>query len=125
MERCSSLKGYAYMEDRVRRHEEAGDDKYSRAIEECIKEGFLTDYLKKQIKRVRNMLQREYSFERELEVRGLEEREKGILIGLEEGREEGITIRTLTLARSFKRHGGSLDKIAEATGLSEEEIRTL
>ena len=24
----------------------------------------------------------------------------------EEGREEGITIRTLTLARSFKRHGG-------------------
>jgi len=36
------------------------------------------------------MLQREYSFEKELEVRGLEEREAGILIGLERGREEEI-----------------------------------
>ena len=43
----------------------------------------------------------------------------------EEGREEGITIRTLTLARSFRDIGVSLDKIAEATGLSEEEIKEL
>ena len=125
MEQCSSLKGYSYMEAGVRKYEEYGDDKFAMAVEDCIKEGLLVDYLKKQIKRVRNMLQGEYSFEKELEVRGLEEREKGILIGLERGREEGIEARTLALARSFRDMGVSLDKVAKATGLREEEIKAL
>ena len=74
------------MENEIRKYEEHGNDKYSMAIEKCIKEGLLVDYLKKQIKRVRNMLQKEYSFEKELEVRELEEQEAGILIGLERKR---------------------------------------
>lgn len=129
MERCASLKGYAYMEDGVRRYEEHGDNKYIMAIEDCIKEGLLVDYLKKQMKRVRNMLQGEYSFERELEVRGMEEREAGILIGLERGIEKGIEMGReegiLSVARSLVDIGLSFDKIASATGLSEEEIENL
>jgi len=45
--------------------------------------------------------------------------------GREEGRAEERLARTLTLARSFRDIGVSLDKIAEATGLSEEEIASL
>jgi len=51
--------------------------------------------------------------------------EKGRTEGRAEGRAEERLARTLTLARSFRDIGVSLDKIAEATGLSEEEIRAL
>ena len=52
-------------------------------------------------------------------------REEGMLEGIEKGRAEERLARTLALARSFRDMGVSLDKIAQATGLSEEEIASL
>jgi len=43
----------------------------------------------------------------------------------EEGREEGRVEERFFMARSFRNMGFPLDKIAEATGLSEEEIKGL
>jgi len=59
----------------------------------------------------------------------MEEREAGILIGLERGIEKGIEMGReegiLSVARSLVDIGLSFDKIASATGLSEEEIENL
>ena len=70
--------------------------------------------------------------------KGLEEglekgREEGREVGLEEGREEGLARgreegsreKALSTARSLRDLGVDLSVISQATGLSEEEIRTL
>ena len=50
---------------------------------------------------------------------------EGMQQGIEKGREEGIEERNIFLARSFRDMGVPLDKIAKATGLSEEKIASL
>mgnify|MGYP001004719365 CR=1 FL=1 len=50
---------------------------------------------------------------------------KGIEKGRKEGIEEGIEKRNIELAKFFRDSGVSLDKIAEATGLTEKEIEKL
>jgi len=50
---------------------------------------------------------------------------EGVKQGIEKGREEGIEQRNIFLARSFRDMGVPLDKIAKATGLSEEKIASL
>ena len=51
--------------------------------------------------------------------------EKGIEKGREEGIKKGIEKRNIELAKFFRDSGVSLDKIAEATGLTEKEIEKL
>ena len=51
--------------------------------------------------------------------------EKGIEKGLAEGLEKGIEQERLKNARNFKKLGVSISTIAEATGLSEDQIREL
>ena len=50
---------------------------------------------------------------------------KGIEKGIEEGIKKGIEKRNIELAKFFRDNGVSLDKIAEATGLTEKEIEKL
>ena len=58
--------------------------------------------------------------------KGIEEGiEKGRKEGREEGIKKGIEKRNIELAKFFRDNGVSLDKIAEATGLSEKEIEKL
>ena len=95
------------------------------------------------------MLQTEYSFETELEVRGAEEREAGILLGIEqgkregirkgrlagkregirrgrmEGRMEGIYAKAIETARNCLALNISIETIAKITGFSQEEILKL
>ena len=51
--------------------------------------------------------------------------EKGIEKGLAEGLEKGIEQERLKNARNFKKLGVSIPTIAEATGLSEDQIEAL
>ena len=55
----------------------------------------------------------------------LEGREEGRAEGREEGRAEGREEERMELARKFKASGVSIDIIANATGLSEEEINAI
>ena len=54
-----------------------------------------------------------------------ETEEKALAKGFEKGIEKGIEKRNIELAKFFRDNGVSLDKIAEATGLSEKEIEKL
>ena len=135
LDKCNFLKGYGKLERKVRRYRELyGERGYIIAIEECIKEDMeLVEYLKRKMREVSQMFSAEYSYELELEAskedgiregmkRGIERgREKGREEGIKKGREEGI----LSVARSLVDIGISLDKVAQATGLSKEEIKTL
>jgi len=90
-----------------------GEDGFSKAIEECIKDGILVEYLKRKIKEVRKMFSAEYSYSLQLEA------------SKEDGRREGREEERFVIARSLVNMGVSLDKISKATGLSEEKIASL
>ena len=127
LDKCNFLKGYGKLERKVRRYRELyGERGYIIAIEECIKEDMeLVEYLKRKMREVSQMFSAEYSYELELEASkedGIREgMKRGMERGIERGREEGI----LSVARSLVDIGISLDKVAQATGLSKEEIKTL
>lgn len=54
-----------------------------------------------------------------------EEREEGREEGRKEGRKEGANSRNRELARALLKFGDSIEKIAQVTGLSPEEINAL
>ena len=106
LERCELLKGYQEFEVVVSRFKSLyGDAGYDLAIEYCIEHNILPNYLARNIREVRNMLQVEYSYETEMKVlreEALEEArkkakkmwlkkgmERGIEKGIEQGRAEG------------------------------------
>ena len=122
MKRCKTLNGYSYLIDRIKKYRVVDiEHQFELAIQDCIQHGMLDDYLINQQKRVKNMLQTEYRFETELAVRGAEEREAGILLGMQQGRIEGI----LTTAARMKKANFDVPTIIEMTGLSAEQVAKL
>ena len=85
-ERCPDLKEYMQYVDRVRRYSEEMPlrDAVIRAVDECIQEGILRDFLMKQKAEVIKVSI--YEFDEEREMRLIREDEREI------GREEGIEI---------------------------------
>ena len=71
------------------------------------------------------MFSAEYSYALELEASKEDGRQEGIAIGMERGMERGRAEERFFMARSFRDMGVPLDKIAQATGLSENEIKVL
>ena len=122
MKRCNTLYEYSYLIDRIKKYKEVDKEHcFELAIEDCLKNGILVEYLKTQQKRVRNMLQAEYSFETELAVRGAEEREAGILLGMQKGMQK----EKLGIAQIMKSENCPISLIIKATGLSQKEIEQL
>ena len=81
MERCPELKGYSQLVEYIRENVDQGMEKeesVDAAVERCIKEGYLVDYLRQHIGEARGMLLS--GFNEEIYEKGLRE----------EGREEGI-----------------------------------
>jgi DNA-binding transcriptional MerR regulator len=96
----------------IRRYQENGfslDKAIKTAIEQCIKETVLMDFLQENYEEVANMLLREYRIEDELEAR------------MEEGEEKGI----IDSARKFLASGMSLNRIVEILELSNDHIKQL
>ena len=122
---------YSKLTGKVWRYkEDYGERGYAMAIEECIREGMeLAQYLKRKTQEVAYMFSAEYSYALELEASKEDGIREGIDIGIAKGRAEGRTEgraeERFFMARSFRDMGVSLDKIAKATGLSEEEIKGL
>ena len=126
------------MEDRIRKYGAIDEgSKFDKAIEDCIENDMIKEYLKSEQKRVKNMLQAEYSFEKELQVRAAEEREIGMMLGIERGRLEGIERGRLEgiergsyetkieTASLMKQANCDVSFIMKMTGLSKEVIEKL
>ena len=147
MEQCQTLKEYAIYVARVRKYtsEMNLNDAVARAIDECIKEGILVEFLRKNRSEVKMVSILEY--DREWEEKKLRKaeyeagRSEGIEIGksegIEIGKSEGIEIgkskgieigRDKAMAEfvcNMIKYGFSIEKIAEVTGKNAEQIQTI
>jgi len=106
LKKCESLHGYAVFIGKIREHQQAGltlEDAIASAMDYCIANGILVEYLEKNGSEVRNMLFTEWKLEEAQQV------------WLEEGREEGREERELEMARAMFADGDSLEKIARVT----------
>ena len=120
MEQCQTLKEYAIYVARVRKYtsEMNLNDAVARAIDECIKEGILVEFLRKNRSEVKMVSILEYDKEWEEKKLRKAEYEAGRSEGIEIGKSEGIT----EIIQNMYRLGYSTEKIAEATDKTIEEV---
>jgi hypothetical protein len=147
MEQCQTLKEYAIYVARVRKYASAQNlnDAVERAITECIKEGILVEFLRKNRSEVKMVSILEYDKEWEEKKLRKAEYEAGRSEGIEIGKSEGIEIgksegieigkskgieigRDKAMAEfvcNMIKYGFSIKKIAEVTGKNAEQIQTI
>ena len=112
MEQCQTLKEYAIYVARVRKYtsEMNLNDAVARAIDECIKEGILVEFLRKNRSEVKMVSILEY--DKEWEEKKLRKAE------YEAGKSEGIA----EIIQNMHGLGYSIEKIAEAADKTIEEV---
>lgn len=129
MEECRTLREYAQYVAKVRKYtkEMKLDEAVEQAVEECIQEGILVEFLRKNKSEVVAMSIFEYNKEEEerkwkesvYEFARAEVLEEGREEGRKEGREEGLK----EIAQSLAERGMDLNDIAEITKVSPETIQ--
>ena len=135
MEQCQTLKEYAIYVARVRKYasELNLNDAVEMAITECIKEGILVEFLRKNRSEVKMVSILEYDKEweekklrkAEYEAGKEDGRNEGIEIGKNEGIEIGREEAIAEMIHNMAKCGYSIDKIAEITGRSTEQIQSI
>ena len=128
MQHCSTLKEYAQYVARVRHY--AANMSLNQAVEcavdECIKEGILTEFLSKNRAEVISMSIFEY--DKELEEKKLRkaEYEAGFSEGRESGFSEGQNHAAIeTARRMLQSNKFTIEEIAKFSGLSQQEVETI
>ena len=126
--RCPVLKEYMDYVGAVRRNMEHMplDEAVDAAIEHCIKNNILKDFLLEQKAEVKKMSIYEFDEEREMEMIRQDERAEGEQAGLERGRAEGERFgreqAVLSLCRKFGcSHEESIQRLMEECSLTREE----
>ena len=112
LEKCESLRGYAVFTGQIREQQKAGrtlEDAIALAMDYCITNGILVEYLEKNGSEIRNMLLTEWKLEEAQQV------------WREEGREE----ERLEIARKLLNMNRPIEEIIIATGLTREEVEGL
>ena len=131
---CKPLKEYTLFVDAVRRHTKLDSENgFRNAIKECIQNDILREYLQRKSREVMNMLIAEYDYDVDIAVQREEEREialkegiaQGEAKGFSEGISEGSYQKALETAKNLLDLGLSVANIAQATGLTEKEIKQL
>ena len=136
MQHCNTLNEYAQYVARVRLYaaDMSLDQAVERAVDECVREGILAEFLTRNRNEVISMSIFEY--DKELEEKklrkaeyeaGFSEGEKhGHETGFSEGEKYGIELNSIeTARRMLQLQEFSLEKIAAISGLSLDEIKKL
>ena len=136
MQHCNTLNEYAQYVARVRLYaaDMSLDQAVERAVDECIREGILAEFLTCNRNEVISMSIFEY--DKELEEKklrkaeyeaGFSEGEKyGHEAGFSEGEKHGIELNSIeTARRMLQLQEFSLEKIAAITGLPFDEVKKL
>lgn len=124
METCRTLQDYAEYTFRVREYaaEMPLDLAVEQAITECISEGRLADFLRKNRAEAKKVSIYEYDEERHMRQTREEGMEEGYANGFSQGIEQGITQTVINLLKS----GLLTDiQIREITGLDQEQLDEL
>ena len=120
LKRCVPLSDYATFVNLVRDYVEQGESlevAIEKATHDCIENGIMVEYLKKESSEVKRMLIMEWDDEVFAEAMREEGREEGEAKGREEALRE--------TARRLKEAGAEVALIVKATGLTEEEVNAL
>lgn len=128
METCRTLQDYAEYTFRVRKYaaEMPLDEAVERAITECISEGILADFLRKNRAEAKKVSIYEYDEERHMRQTREEGMEEGYASGLSQGIEQGITQGIAQTAINLLKSGLLTDsQIREITGLAQEQLDEL
>lgn len=120
LEACKTLREYTEYTSRVREYTRIMDLEAAveRAITECIQEGILEEFLKKNRAEAKSVSIYEYDMEKHMRMEREDAREDGIQEGIFENRTE-IIQKMLSLKRY------SYEEIAEIVNLSVEEIHEI
>ncbi len=123
LEACKILKDYMTFVDLVRKyHKEQEYDELERAInkaiDRCIEEGVLVEFLRKNRSEVVKVTQMDYTFDRQLELERDEARQEGRQEGEEIGRGEMLA----KLVRNMLSSGMTKEEIARVCKLSIEDL---
>jgi len=122
LKNCKTMQEYSIFVETVRKWKERDPQNgFKKAIEECIANNILHDYLKRKTKEVINMLLAEYDYETDIAVQRAEERE----IAFDEGIERGSHQKALETARLMLQRDYPSVEICMMTGLSQEEVAAI
>ena len=118
LQHCKILNEYSEFIEQVKFNiDHKIPDPFTNAIKQSRKNGFLTDYLQRKSTEVQNMLLMEYDYATDIEVQREEAFEKGV--------SQGEHLKAIETAKNFLDMGISIEQIAQGTGLSIEEIKSL
>ncbi len=82
LEKCPVLGEYSQFVEVVRKHQRTGEENaLQNAVDECIKRGILSEYLRKKGSEAVNMLIAEYDYDMDIKVQREEAKEEGITLG--------------------------------------------
>ena len=124
LSKCQTLREYMYFVDRVRKNNEISgnlEDAIEKAINQCMEENVLRDFLAQHREEVMHVMTLDYTFERRLEMQRAEAIEDGERIGKEIGKEEKLSEQI----RKKIQKGKPLDQIADELEEVPETIRPL
>ena len=133
LQRSPSLLGYSKLLYHIQKKLKANGGDLKQAIDEavqtCMDEGLITDFLQKHSREVTGILFQEITVEEFAEIRAREAYADGEKAGREEGEKIGLARGAAQekreIAKNFKKSGIPIDVIAQNTGLPPEEIEAL
>lgn len=138
LENCRTMQEYSIFVETVRKWKDIDSQNgFEKAVEECIENNILREYLKRKTKEVLNMLLAEYDYETDIAVQRAEEHEIAFAEGIEQGIEQGIERgieqgfsdgsykKALETAKLMKGMNYPINDICTISGLSVEEIEKL
>ena len=128
METCRTLHDYAEYTDRVRKYaaEMNLDEAVERAITECISEGILEEFLRKNRAEAKKVSIYEYDEERHMRQTREEGMEEGYANGMKQGIKQGIKQEKEQMAANLLKTGILTEKQIQAvTGLNQAEMERL
>ena len=126
LKNCQTMYEYTVFVETVRKWKELDPQNgFQKAIEECIANNILRDYLKRKTKEVLNMLLAEYNYETDIAVQRAEEREIAFAEGIEQGFADGSYKKALETAKLMRTHNYPITEICTMTGLTKEEVENI
>jgi flagellar biosynthesis/type III secretory pathway protein FliH len=127
LDKCTMLKEYMIFVDYVRQNkiesQEELADAIEKAIDRCISENVLRDFLKEHRAEVVKTMALDYTFERRIELQRAEAMEDGIKIGKEDGLKTGTLYGKIQVYMQEMQM--PVDEVAKKLSVSTETVKKI